>query len=250
MDKTFLSDENNTKMTPEEFLEFELEFKNAIDNSIMAEIEQDLGLPCGFVKSIYDEQSDWGFIIKLSVIIEAALGAIISTHFGTTAAQNHIDRLSINGRIGKIKLATDLGLIGPKSKARLLEIFTIRNKFAHSLKVIQLSLDNHIKSLSDNERTKFQLNLLTIDDHAYRQDPPYDGENSRLLLWVGGCLCLVEFARIMKAQNDNHQFKQAHILLGEGFLLRMRGNEKECREKLRQAVQLLEYTKKKVSDTG
>jgi hypothetical protein len=240
MEKTVLSDEDNTEITPEEFLEFEQEFKKVTDGSIISEIEQELGLQRGFVKSLYDDPSDWGFIIKLSVIIEAALSTIISSYFGTKVLQDHIDRLSINGRSGKIQLAADLGLIGPKSKARLNEIVTIRNKFAHGLKVVELSLDEHVKSLSDSERARWQLNLLDIDGHDNRPVPAYDGNRSRFMLWVGGCICLMEFARVIKTQNNNHQFKQAHILLGEGFRLRMKGNEDECREKLRQALQLLE----------
>ena len=55
----------------------------------LANIESRLGIPAGFIQSLFSESSDWEFIVKLSVLIEAAVTRSIVTKLGNPAVFDH-----------------------------------------------------------------------------------------------------------------------------------------------------------------
>ena len=90
-------------------------------------IEDRLGLKAGFVQGLMDEPDDWAFIIKTSVIVESALGQLLSESLLGDALDRHIRALPMDGRMGKIQLAQDLSLIGTKSASRIRAICDLRS---------------------------------------------------------------------------------------------------------------------------
>ena len=48
----------------------------------IAEIENQLGLPTGFLRSLYDHEDDWSFVIKSHAFLEAALTHLLAEHLG------------------------------------------------------------------------------------------------------------------------------------------------------------------------
>src|SRR6187551_2310931 len=46
----------------------------------IAVIEQQLGLPVGFLRELYDRGDDWSFVIKAHAFLEAALTHLLAKH--------------------------------------------------------------------------------------------------------------------------------------------------------------------------
>ena len=144
--------------TPELLTDTEItEFLDALRSSVAQHkkalwtIEDPLGLSAGFVQGLLEEVDDWAFIIKTSVVLESALGQALSSSLLGNSLARHISSLPMNGRTGKIQLAQDIGLIGPKSVARFMALNEIRNNFAHGLKVLQLSIPEYFNRMTDTE---------------------------------------------------------------------------------------------------
>jgi hypothetical protein len=91
--------------------DFEQELRHRISTQDLFGIEKTLGLPRQLFASLLDEPSDWSFVIKLAVMLEAALTQVISSRLDTPELQRHLARLNLDGRTGKLQLAIDLGVI-------------------------------------------------------------------------------------------------------------------------------------------
>ena len=115
----------------------------------VAILEKQLGLKDGFVNGLLHEKDDWAFVIKLSVIVEATLAKVINSYLQNPKIEKHVRSLPMGGRTGKIQLARDLGVVGPKSMDRLQAIAELRNDFAHSIGVVQISFIEYFGRLRD-----------------------------------------------------------------------------------------------------
>jgi len=120
-------------LTDAEIAEFlkSLRFSASRHSRFLKTIEDRLCLEAGFVQGLMDEPDDWAFIIKTSVVVESALGQVLSDSLISDGLERHIRSLPMDGRTGKIQLAQDLSLVGPMSASRLKAICEVRNDFAH-----------------------------------------------------------------------------------------------------------------------
>jgi hypothetical protein len=70
----------------------------------LGDISRTLGLNEQVVLELIDEPSDWSFVVKLAVIVEAALTQAIASRLDTAELQQHLNRLSVGGALEKSSL--------------------------------------------------------------------------------------------------------------------------------------------------
>lgn len=211
-------------------------------------IEDRLGLKTGFVQDLMEEPDDWAFIIKTSVIVESALGQLLSESLLGEALDRHIRSLPMDGRIGKIQLAQDLCLIEPKSASRIRAICEVRNDFAHGLKVLKLSVADYFSQMSKAEfdslvrrffasdRTEPSQNKVKQSKRKYVTD----GRIGKYLFWTCACVALLELSEQQRKIDADRSWRSALVTLGHAFLARQQGDEVTARRHMREALDTLE----------
>jgi hypothetical protein len=217
-------------------------------------IEDRLGLKPRFVQGLMEEPDDWAFIIKTSVIVESALGQVLSESLIGDGLERHIRALPMDGRTGKIQLAQDLSLIGPKSASRLRAICEVRNDFAHGLKVLKLSISDYFSHMTTTDFDLLVQRFFSNDraetsqiqkDRPKRKGGSYgedqrDGRMGKYLVWTCACLALLELSELQRKIDADRTWRSALITLGHAFLARQQGDEANARRHMREALYTLE----------
>lgn len=207
----------------------------------LGDISQILGLDQQAILNLIDESSDWSFVIKIAVIVEAALTQAIASRLDTVELQKHLNRLPVGGRTGKIQLASDLGMLGPKAVARLKSIANLRNVFAHDVSVIGLSLGVYVESLSKHEKLRLLAELLGIDGKEQSSSTAeISAETARHLVWVASVLSLLDLSHAYKNNTNAQRWKDARLLIGDAFLAQRRGDHRNYVEQLKEALAILQ----------
>jgi hypothetical protein len=207
----------------------------------LGDISRTLGLNQQVILDLIDEPSDWSFVIKLAVIVEAALTQAIASRLDTTELQQHLNRLSVGGRTGKIQLASDLGMLGPKSVARLKSIASLRNIFAHDVSVIGLSLGVYFESLPKQENLRFLAVLLGIDGKEQSSSTAViSAETARHIVWVASVLSLLDLSHAYKSNANAQRWRDARLLIGDAFLSQRSGDHHKYKDKLNEALAILQ----------
>jgi hypothetical protein len=204
------------------------------------DISRILGLNQQVILELIDEPSDWSFVIKIAVIVEAALTQSIASRLDTTELQKHLNRISVGGRTGKIQLASDLGMLGPKAVARLKSIASLRNVFAHDVSVIGLSLGVYVESLSKPENLRLLAELLGIDGKAQSFAAEISAETARHIVWVACVLSLLDLSRAYKSNINALRWRDARLLIGDAFLSQRGGDHLNYKDKLKEALAILQ----------
>lgn len=218
---------------------------DALDN-----IESSLGLQKGFVSSLIEEQDDWAFIIKTAVVIEAVLGELLKKSLMNDLLDKHITHLNMGGRTGKIKLALDLKLITSACGKRLSTLSEIRNDFAHGLDVIQISINQYVVGMNNEEFESFFNGLFSFENkktkHSFgKKEFSVDGSSDdkrfgKYLIWASTCVTLFELAQAHKKMDAEFGWRSALMELGHAFLNRQNGNEAVARAHIKSAMSTLE----------
>ena len=242
-----------TDLEIDEFLDSLRSAASRHSKSLQA-IEDSLGLKTGFVQGLMEESDDWAFIIKTSVIVESALGQVLSESLFGDALDRHIRALPMDGRVGKIQLAQDLGLIGPKSVSRLKAICEIRNEFAHGLKVLKLSVEDYFGQMTEIEFDSLVQRFFASDraepsqnkaERPKRQNGTNgkdrrDGRIGKYLFWTCACVALLELSEQQRKIDADRSWRTALVTLGHAFLARQQGDETNARRHMREALDTLE----------
>lgn len=207
----------------------------------LGDISKILGLNQQVILDLIDEPSDWSFVIKIAVIVEAALTQAIASRLDTTELQNHLNRLSVGGRTGKIQLSSDLGMLGPKAVARLKSIASLRNVFAHDVSVIGLSLGAYVESLSKQEKLRLLSELLGIDGKEQSSSTAeISAETARHIVWVASVLSLLDLSHTYKSNTNAQRWRDARLLIGDAFLSQREGDQRNYKDKLKEALAILQ----------
>ena len=226
---------------PETFDTLDQAIRQCVADHNLGDISRTLGLSEQVVLELIDEPSDWSFVVKLAVIVEAALTQAIASRLDTTELQQHLNRLSVGGRTGKIQLASDLGIIGPKAAARLKSIASLRNVFAHDVSVIGLSLGMHIESLPNSENFRLSATLLGVDGKEPSSSlAAIAAEDARHVVWVAGVLSLLDMSNAYRSNANAQRWRDARLLMGDAFLAQRAGDGDNYISKLKEARALLE----------
>lgn len=245
-----LSSDELTEAEVEDYFN-RLRGSSKIHQKTLEKIESRLGLAPGFFRELIDEKDDWAFIIKVTVVLDFALGDLICNSLIIYNIDRHVRSLSMDGRVGKIQLAKDLELLSAQNVARLRQIFLIRNDFAHGLETIKLSLSEYFARMSEADFDALIKILFSREQSEgggakrYKKinssDPKKrDGRLGRFFIWTGACIALLEISRAQKRIASEHSWRDAVSKLGHAFLARQQGNETLAREHIRGALDQLE----------
>jgi hypothetical protein len=217
-------------------------------------IEDRLGLVAGFVQGLMEETDDWAFIIKTSVVVESALGQVLSASLIGDSLDRHIHSLPMDGRTGKIQLAQDLSLLGPKSAVRFRALCAVRNDFVHGLKVLRLSIPEYFSRMPEADFDLLVKRFFSSDREEPTQRPrekstvkgepsvqgQRDGRIGKYLVWTCACLALLELSEAQRNIDADKTWRNALMTLGHAFLARQQGDEGNARRHMREALDTLE----------
>jgi hypothetical protein len=164
--------------------------------ALYSTLERRLGIPNGFIGSLYSETDDWAYIIKLAVLCEAAvthvLVAKVSNAEKPTEWYDHFSNISNNRRL---ELAHKLGVFPKSVKEQLDAVAQFRNSFAHDVKNLGGSLSKFFAQCSVEKKRELSSKLLGIK-HTNDQDWSFYIANTRLLIGVGALEAMKTLAMI------------------------------------------------------
>jgi len=160
--KTAMSDTHNC----EEIIDLSFkelgEFYELLDKAsgLIGSMEARIGVPNGFLFGLRNEKDDWAFIIKLSVVCEAAVTHALVLHVGLPQLFTHFSDMSQNGRLG---LCKQLGLLDDQSRHTLGAIAFVRNQFAHRTENVTGSLGEFFQKCDQNSRIDLVSKLARLE---------------------------------------------------------------------------------------
>jgi len=124
---------------------------------LLRPLETRLKLPQGYLMSLGLEPSDWVFIVKLGLLVEAALTEYLVLEIGRAETYEHVSGLDQSKRL---KLAGVLGLLTKGDRSMLQMLSEVRNEFAHRIENLQRPLSVYISELSQRRRNQIAAVLL------------------------------------------------------------------------------------------
>ena len=152
-----------------------------------------IGLPPGFVRSIY-EQSDWSFVIQLHALIEAAVVHALTNKLGDELEEQFV-RMSMTGRPGRLEFAAALGLLHQVSIKYIKVLGRMRNACAHGIKnAVDFSVKDWLSKQNDRANIVLELcggsegeaAIVTMDGNVTTRGN-YLREHPKLVMhWIGG----------------------------------------------------------------
>lgn len=137
---------------------------------LFATLEKRIGIPEGFFWSLSREENDWAYVVKLSVICEAALTHMLVLAVGNAQLQEHFGDLTQSRRL---ELAKQLGILSAADRHTLGAIAQVRNSFAHRVENLTGSLRDYFLSRSQEQKIDLLSKLVQLDG----QDKPKKEED-------------------------------------------------------------------------
>jgi hypothetical protein len=122
----------------------------------IADIENQLGLPTGFLLSLYTHEDDWSFVIKSHAFLEAALTHLLADHLGKEDLLPVFAYLETsNVRTGKLAFVKAFDLLDKGARRFIHTLSELRNDLVHEVSNINFKFDTYMAQLSDKERKEF-----------------------------------------------------------------------------------------------
>lgn len=132
-----------------------------------------LGVPQSLIDRV-NEGDDWTSIILMSGILEICLTEAICSSFAMSEPLKVVQRLPLNGRIGKTTLAHELTLISDAERKFLTNFTEIRNSVAHGVSNFDFSFRKRFEEPKESKKFRECLILETAYDHCSEQDIDFD----------------------------------------------------------------------------
>lgn len=127
---------------------------------LFATLEQRIGIPEGFFWSLSNEENDWAYVVKLSVICEAALTHMLVLAVGNAKLYEHFGDLPQSRRL---ELAKQLGILSDADRHTLGAIAQVRNSFAHKVENLTGSLRNYFLSRPQEQKIDLLSKLIQLE---------------------------------------------------------------------------------------
>lgn len=122
----------------------------------IADIENQLGLPTGFLLSLYTHEDDWSFVIKSHAFLEAALTHLLADHLGKEDLLPVFAYLETsNVRTGKLAFVKAFDLLDKGARRFIHTLSELRNDLVHEVGNVNFKFDTYVAGLSDRERKEF-----------------------------------------------------------------------------------------------
>jgi hypothetical protein len=172
----------------------ELKMENAamplseIQERPIADIENQLGLPTGFLLSLYTHEDDWSFVIKSHAFLEAALTHLLAEHLGKEDLLPVFAYLETsNVRTGKLAFVKAFDLLDKGARRFIHTLSELRNDLVHEVSNVNFNFATYVSSLSDKERKEFigafEYALVEVVQASQRQmDDRLRGTLDRIVL--------------------------------------------------------------------
>lgn len=137
---------------------------------LFATLENRIGIPEGFFWSLSREENDWAYVVKLSVICEAALTHMLVLAVGNAQLQEHFVDLTQSRRL---ELAKQLGILSDADRHTLGAIAQVRNSFAHRVENLTGSLRDYFLNRTQEQKIDLLSKLVQLEG----QDKPKKEED-------------------------------------------------------------------------
>jgi hypothetical protein len=126
-------------------------FKNAYlgDINISELVATKLHVKEDFLFNLQNED-DWGFVVKLSALLETIVTEILISNIGIEGMNNHITKLNLAGATGKLKLGKNLNILNQKLISFCNAFQPVRNRFIHSTKYLNTSFNSFVLDKNNN----------------------------------------------------------------------------------------------------
>jgi hypothetical protein len=122
----------------------------------IADIENQLGLPTGFLRGLYDHEDDWSFVIKSHAFLEAALTHLLADHLGKEDLLPVFAYLETsNVRTGKLAFVKAFDLLDKGARRFIHTLSELRNDLVHEVSNVNFDFATYVSNLSDKERKEF-----------------------------------------------------------------------------------------------
>lgn len=160
------------------------------------ELMQKIGIPKGTLDGLLKVGSDWEFIIQLAVILESAVTEALVSYLHDERLRDHVQRLNMGGRTGKILFARQVELLDEQVCATLTQITEIRNAFAHSPRNIGGSLATYAAQMNDIKSVGQRLLGTTKAeaDSLFSKGTAWFSTGLRYYAWIGATQVLAALA--------------------------------------------------------
>lgn len=130
-----------------------------------------------FLKKLEDDD-DWSFVIKIQALVEAALTEAIVSVLGEPRVKRMIERLALaDEENGKLRIATELGLLDKRQRRFIRRMANLRNQLAHRISDVDFKFSQFITSLDASQAKDWQESLAWF---------ALDRDSSKF--WLGGTL--------------------------------------------------------------
>jgi len=122
----------------------------------IADIETQLGLPAGFLLSLYAHEDDWSLVIKSHAFLEAALTHLLADHLGKDDLVPVFAYLETsNVRTGKLAFVKAFDLLDKGARRFIHTLSELRNDLVHEVSNVNFKFEAHVAQLSERERKEF-----------------------------------------------------------------------------------------------
>lgn len=195
-----------------------LEREAAAMFSAVAVLESRLGIESGFLFKPKRDSSDWSFLVRLAVFIQAALAHAVAHELGRAELEDYCARMNLNARHGGlVALAQQLGVIGTGDVAYIDGVSELRNRYAHRLENINRPLPAFIASLSPQDFRKIVGSVLITAGEKNRLETADSivrtlvAQQVRAGIWlnaIGLCSKLSESAADAEVRNARRQLRE------------------------------------------
>lgn len=190
-------------------------------------IEDEMGLPEGFTWEVYQEEDDWGLVIKLYALIESVVSEILALHFEEPIVDS-IQDLSLRGRVSQLRLLSDLHEIPTEYTNFLDELSHLRNVVVHNVDNVNFSLRRYIDSFHDQRFQQFVSkvryfiaeNPVGPDGREYSQEEfvrkwPRETILFGLVSWIHTLHLMGETIRLEERVENQEQLREAMAELAD-----------------------------------
>jgi len=157
-----------------------------------------IGLRPGFYEKLLTEPSDWAFLVELQVVVESAMTQVVVKALHQDKVFDHVSRLTLDGKTGKIQLASSLGLLDADTADALRALAACRNRFAHRISNIGATLEKFGEALDGQTKLDLLRKMGTLHPEDERAEQvagfPEFGAKLRLRLWLSTAIALARLA--------------------------------------------------------
>lgn len=129
-----------------------------IMNVVLKDLEQEHKLPPGYLMSLKGADTDWDFIVKLSLVLEALLTRAILLEAGPSLTYENVSKESQSARLLR---AEQLGVIDNAERKMLVSISEIRNAFVHRIENLLRPLTEYYQELKPARQKQIAKSILS-----------------------------------------------------------------------------------------